>query len=187
MEQSSIRVVAISNLIQLLLVVSIIVLVAFGALAVGWIWAGFPESIKPITQALKSSSLFIPLVGALSVIPASVLSGYLAGRMAPRRPILHGALSTCAWILLLILIALLGPPIGDAPHDGDPPASVQAVVSAGSFLTALLRTMISIGTPLLGALGGLAAHHREPSARRLKPHKETMIGEIVGYLLASRK
>lgn len=187
MEQISIRAIIVSNLVQLILVISITILVALGALAAGWIWAGFPEDIKPITQTLKSSSLFISSVGALSVTPASMFSGYLAGRMAHQRPVLHGALSACAWILLLILIILLGPPTEHSPYDGGPPTSPQAGAPVGSFLAALLGTMISIGTPLLGALGGLIADQRAPSARQLEAHKETMIEELLGYLVAGRK
>jgi hypothetical protein len=186
MEQISIRAVIISNLVQLGLVISIVFFASMTALAAGWIWAGFPEDIKPIIAALKSSSLLIPLLQAVSVIPASVLAGYLAGRMAYRRPILHGALSVCAWILLLILIVLFGPPTGHPPH-GDPPGASQAGFSIGSFLLALLGTTISIGTPLLGVLGGAIAHQESPAPRRLDSRKETMISQLLSYLMADGK
>jgi hypothetical protein len=186
MEQISIRAVIVSNLVQLILIFSLVLLASLVALAAGWIWAGFPDDIKPVTTALRSSPLLIPLIQAVSIIPAPVLAGYLAGRMAHRRPILHGALSTCAWILLLILIVLFGPPIGHPPHGGPPPAS-QAGFTLGSFLLAMLGTTISIGTPLLGTLGGVIAQQISPRARPLEARKETVIAELLGYLGADRK
>jgi hypothetical protein len=186
MKQISIRAVIVSNLVQLGLIVSLILLASLVSLAAGWIWAGFPADIKPVTEGLRSSSLLIPLLQAVSVIPASVLAGYLAGRMADRRPVLHGALSTCAWLLLLILIILLGPPIGHPPHGG-PPAASQAGLTIGSFLFSLLGTTISIGTPLLGALGGVIVHQTVPAVRRPESRKETMTAQLLRYLLAERK
>jgi hypothetical protein len=187
MHQISIRALIVSNLVQLGSTLGLIVFAALATLATAWAWAGFPEDINLVTEGLKSSSLLVPLIGAISIIPSSVLAGYVAGRIAHRRPILHGALSTCAWILLLILIILLGPPTGPPPHDGDPRASAQAGVSVGSFLAVLLATMISIGTPLPGALGGLIAHQRDPSARQPETHRKKMIEELLGYFVAGRK
>jgi hypothetical protein len=37
----------------------------------------FPEDIKPIPEGLKSLSLLIPVIQAVSVIPAWVSAGYL--------------------------------------------------------------------------------------------------------------
>lgn len=186
MKQISIRAVIVSNLVQLGSIFSLVLLASLVILAAGWVWAGFPADIKPVTDGLRSSSLLIPLLQAVSVIPASVLAGYLAGRMADRRPVLHGALSTCAWILLLILIILLGPPIEHPPHGG-PPAASQAGFTIGSFLLSLLGITVSIGTPLLGALGGVIAHQNIPAVRRPESRKETMIAELFRYLLADRK
>lgn len=153
----SIRAVIVSNLIQLALAFGLIVLAALMILAAAWIWAGFPADIKPITTGLESSSLLVPLIGAVSVIPSCVMAGYVAGRMAHHRPILHGALSSCAWLLLLVLIILFGMPTEHPPHGGPPPGS-DAAISIGSFLFTFLGTMVSIGTPLLGALGGMIFH-----------------------------
>jgi hypothetical protein len=154
MRQISIRTLIISNLVQLGAVLSLIVIAALATLTAAWVWAGFPDDIKPITGELKSSSLFVLLTGAISVIPSSVGAGYLAGRIARHRPILHGALSSCAWLLLLILIILFGIP-AEHPSHGGPPAALHVGSSIGSFLMALLGTTISVGTPLLGALGGM--------------------------------
>jgi hypothetical protein len=154
--QISTRAVIVSNLVQLSSTLGLIVLAALAILAAAWAWAGFPEDIKPITAGLKSSSLLVPLLGAISIIPSSLLAGYVAGRIARRRPMLHGALSSCAWLLLLILIILFGMPTEYPPHGG-PPAAPHAGSSIGSFVLALLGTTISIGTPLLGAVGGLIA------------------------------
>jgi hypothetical protein len=106
--------------------------------------------------------------------------------MADRRPVLHGALSTCAWILLLILIILFGPPTGHPPHGG-PPAASQAGFTIGSFLLSLLGTTISIGTPLLGVLGGVIVHQESAAVRRPESRKETVIAELLRYLMAERK
>lgn len=64
MRQISIRAVITSNLVQLGLALGPMVLAALASLAAGWVWAGFPQNIKPITEGLKSSSLLISLVGA---------------------------------------------------------------------------------------------------------------------------
>jgi hypothetical protein len=160
MRRISIRTVIISNLVQLSSVLGLIVLAALATLAAVWMWAAFPEDIKPITEGLRSSPLLLPLMGAVSVIPSSTMAGYVAGQMTTESRILHGALSSCAWLILLVLIVLFGAPTG--PHGGSPPVS-NATLSIGFFIFAPVGVTISIGAPLLGALGGLLARRRGSS------------------------
>jgi len=186
MEQISIRAVIISNLVQLGLIFSLAFVVSMGSLAAGWAWAGFPDDIKPVIAGLRSSPLFIPLLQAVTVIPASVFAGHLARRIARSRPLLHGALSCCAWILVLILIAMYGPSGGHTPHGG-PPAPPQAGFSIGSFLSSLLGTAISIGTPLLGVLGAVIGHQRSPAASSLRSGEGTVSAKSLRYPVIDRK
>jgi hypothetical protein len=152
MRPVSLGAVILSNLAQIGSVLTLIGLSALTTLGVAWVWAGFPSDIKPIAANLESSSVFISLIGAASVVPSSIMAGYVAGHMERRRPIIHGALSSCAWLLLLILVILLGSPA--ERHSDMPPGS-------GSFESSVLLTLfgmlISIGTPLLGAFGGAMA------------------------------
>jgi len=107
---------------------------------------------------LKTSSLFVALIGVISVMPSSLTAGYVAGRVAGRRAVLHGALSGCAWFVILIIILLCGT-TSDAPPSGRP--------GVDPLLPALLGSILFFGTPLLGALGGFIA--RQVGIRRDQP------------------
>jgi hypothetical protein len=115
--------------------------------------------------SLRSSSVFISLVGTAAIAPSSILAGCVAGHVARRRQILHGALSSCAWLLLLMLISLFGPP---GPGSDVPPP--RSGFAASSILITLFGALISVGVPLLGALGGAIDQKRSsrnrPSAQQ---------------------
>lgn len=114
-------------------------------LIVAWGLASFPTDIQPIADELKASSLFILSVAAISVVSSSIVAGSVAGRIAGRRPILHGALSSCAWLTLLVCIGL-----------GSPPPDQPALDSgdAGLPISATLSAVLFFGAPLFGAFGG---------------------------------
>jgi hypothetical protein len=159
MHPISMKAVLISNGVQLGMALAILVVAALATLGVAWALAGLPADIKPLADELKASSLFVSSIGSISVMPSSLTAGYVAGRIAGQRPVLHGALSSCAWFILLICIALGGTPSDEPPHGGP---------GAGPLMPALLSTMLFFGTPLLGALGGYIArqmgHGREQPA-----------------------
>jgi len=148
MHPISIKAVAVSNAVQLAMVFAVFIVAVLATLSVVWVLAGLPTDIGPITDDLKASSLLVSSTGAISVIPSSLTAGYVAGRIAGRRPVLHGALSSCAWFILLMCIALGGTPSREQPHGGS---------GAGLLVPALLGAMLFFGTPLLGALGGYIA------------------------------
>jgi hypothetical protein len=142
MRPSSIKALLISNAVQFGMVLAIFFAAALAASSVAWGLAGFPADIDPIANELKASSLFW---SSISVVSSSLTAGYVAGRIAGRRPVLHGALSSCAWFVILISMALgasrsLGPPHGSP--DWDPP------------MPNLLATTLLFGPPVFGALGG---------------------------------
>jgi hypothetical protein len=157
MRPISIKAVLISNAVQLGMTLAILFVGVLATVGVAWGLAGFPADIDPITNELKASSLFVPSIGSLSVIPSSLTAGYVAGRIGGRHPVLHGALSSGAWFLILIL---LGGTLSDAPPHGGP--------DRGPLMPALLSGVVFFGTPLLGALGGFIArqmgYRRDQSA-----------------------
>jgi hypothetical protein len=147
MRPSSFKVLLISNAVQFGMTLAMLFATALLALIVAWGLAGFPSDVDPLTKDLKASSLLWSSILTISVVLSSLTAGYVAGRIAERRPVLHGALSSCAWFVILISLAL-GP--SDQPHGGDPNAIP---------IPALLGTLLFFGTPLFGALGGFIARH----------------------------
>jgi hypothetical protein len=107
MRQVSIIALLIANAVQLGMMFAIMAVVALAGLVGEWLWVGLPANIAPITEGLKASSFFMSLVGIISVVPASLTAGYLAGRMAHRHPVLHGALSSAGWFIVLLVFILL--------------------------------------------------------------------------------
>lgn len=156
MRPISIKAVLISNAVQLGMTLAIVFVAALATLSVAWGLTGFPADIQPIADQLKASSLFVSSIGSISVMPSALTAGYVAGRIAGHRPVLHGALSSCAWFLILILLG--GTPSHEPPHGGPDPAPL---------MPALLGAILFFGTPLLGALGGLIA--RQMGHRRDQP------------------
>jgi hypothetical protein len=148
MHAISIKAVLISNTVQLGMAFAVFLVAVFAALGVARGLAGLPADIKPLGDELRASSLFISSIGAISIMPSSLTAGYVAGRIAGRRPVLHGALSSCAWFILIVCIALGGTPSHQRPPGGP---------GAGPLMPAALDAMLFFGTPLLGALGGYIA------------------------------
>jgi uncharacterized membrane protein len=152
MRQISVKAFVASNVAWLVIALTIVVAAALQVLLVAWSLNGFPMDMKPIMDGLKTSSLFISSVAAIAVIPAAVAAGYLAGRIAKRGHVLNGSLSSCAWIVILIYVALEGGSSNE-PFSTDP--------RAGPSMPALLQLVLVPGNPVFGALGGLLARHME--------------------------
>ena len=148
MHSISIKAVLISNAVQLGMTLVVFFVATISTLSIAWGFAGFPADIEPIASELKASSLFVSFIGTISVLPSSLTSGYLASRIAGKRHVLHGMLSSGLWIFLLVCIALGGTSSGRSSHDS---------ADGGS---ALLAFVAFLGTPLFGALGGLIGRHR---------------------------
>ncbi|MGA7804294.1 hypothetical protein [Bradyrhizobium sp.] len=167
MRSISIWAVLISNAGQLGMALAILVVTALSTLGVMWALAGLPPDIDPITDQLKASSAFVSLIASLSIVTSSLAAGYVAGRIAGRRPVLHGALSGCAGFILLICFALGGSPSDQARHGGP---------GAGPPMPALLSASLFLGTPLLGAFGGLvagqSAYRRDRRGRRSRRQRK---------------
>ena len=172
MRPISIKAVLISNMVQLGVALAICIVASLVALGVACSLAGFPDDIKPITDQLKSSSLFVSLVTSISVLPSSLIAGYVAGRIAGRGPVLHGALSACAWFILLILVILAGAPSDKPPHVGP---------GAAPLMSALLGTILFFGVPLLGGLGGYIAQQMGYRRTREVIAPATPVGHLVRY------
>jgi hypothetical protein len=148
MRPSSIKAVLISNAVQFGMTVAIFFIAALVTMGVAWGIAGFPADIDPITDEFRASSLLVSSIFSISVVSSSLAAGYVAGRVAGHRPVLHGALSSCAWFVILISIGHGVRPSGEPPH-GRP--------DGGPLMPALLSATLFFGTPLFGALGGYIA------------------------------
>jgi hypothetical protein len=162
MRPSSIKALLISNAIQFGMTSAIFFAGIFAAVMVAWGFAGFPTNIDPIANELKGSSLFgasIAAISVVSVVLSSLTAGYVAGRIAGRRPVLHGALSSCVWFAILISALL-----GTSPSGGPPHGSPDSIPPIPDFLPVALL----FGTTVFGALGGfiarLMSHGRYQSA-----------------------
>jgi putative membrane protein (TIGR04086 family) len=106
MRPISLRAMLVANAVQTAAAFVIFVTACLAALGIAWCLAGFPADIDPITHQLKTSSLFLSALTTITVLPSSLIGGYVAGRIAGSRPVLHGALSGVLWIILLICVAL---------------------------------------------------------------------------------
>ncbi len=122
----SIKAVLISNAVQFGITVAIFFIAALVTLCVAWGIAGFPADIDPITDEFRASSLLVPSIFSISVVSSSLAAGYVAGRVAGHRPILHGALSSCAWFVILISIGIGVRSSGEPPHGGPDGGSTHA-------------------------------------------------------------
>jgi hypothetical protein len=148
MRQVSIIALLIANAVQLGMMFATMAVVALAGLVGAWLWVGLPANIAPTTEGLKASSFFMSLVGIISVVPASLAAGYVAGRIAQRRPVLHGVLSSAGWfIILLIFILLGGPSSHQPPHPG--------TGNGASTVPVFLGMILFFGPPLFGALGSM--------------------------------
>ena len=141
---SSVKAFIISNIIQFVLFSTIGAAVAFSMIALR-----MPIPL-PARGVMPLGSVAI-LMACLSVIPSSLIAGFLAGRLAEYRPVLHGALSS-SFFLIQEVYGLL--------H--------SAVVGWPSRTPGwtLFNIILVFAALLFGALGGHGAAQRGGDANR---------------------
>jgi hypothetical protein len=126
MRPISIKAFLISNLVQFVMAVAIF----WFALNAAW------DMKKPLA---------LPLIFAVTIIPPSVIAGYVAGRIAARSHVLNGILSSSAWTLFWIYLEL--------------DSTVRYHQAPVGVVWPLPYMMALLGAPLLGAVGGLVARN----------------------------
>jgi hypothetical protein len=141
---SSVKAFVISNIIQFVLFSAIGVAVAFSMVALR---IPIPLPAKGV-MPLGGGTI---LMACLSVIPSSLIAGFVAGRIAEFRPVLHGALSGTAWLIQDLYAAL---------H-----TAVLGWPSRAHFPIALSLTL-TFAVLLCGALGGYGVAKVAGSASR---------------------
>ncbi|MFT4118397.1 hypothetical protein [Bradyrhizobium sp.] len=153
---SSIKAFVISNIINLVLPVLIVTASAY------------------VMIALRVPTGATILMACLSVILSSLISGFVAGRIAECRPVLHGALSA-SFILIAELYALFHSAIV-----GRPPHTISSIS---------LSILSAFAALLFGALGGYGAARGSGDANRysVAPVQRTRFVErgLIAKLLLS--
>ena len=134
MRSISIKALLISNLVQLVMAA----VICWFSLGVVW----------------DMDVRLLPLVFAVTIIPPSVVAGYVAGRVAGRSHVLNGILSSSAWTLFWIYLEAGG------------------TVSRVGFVGSLPYMTAPLGAPLLGAVGGLVARHMERRRRETEARQQ---------------
>jgi hypothetical protein len=141
---SSVKAFVISNIVQFVLFSAIGVAAAFAMVALR-----MPIPL-PAKGVMPLSSVTI-LMACLSVIPSSLIAGFVAARIAKYRPVLHGALSA-SYAVIHEMYALLHSAVV-----GWPPRTL------GSTLLSIILVLAAL---LFGALGGQGAAQRSDDANR---------------------
>jgi hypothetical protein len=101
---------------------------------------GTPD-LKAIFDNMKTSGVMMGATVCVCLV-APIPAGYIAAKIAPREKLLHGALSTSAWLLFCVYEAIWG----GNQDDGQFPHWVDA--------------MISWGIPVPGMIGAYIWHVR---------------------------
>lgn len=141
---SSVKAFVISNIINLVLSTVIGAAAAFLLIALR-----VPIPL-PARGAMPLGSVAI-LLACLSVIPSSLIAGFVAGRIAEYRPVLHGALSSCIFVIQEAYALLHSAFVGWPPR------------TLGSTLFNIIMVFAAL---LFGALGGHGAAQRSGDANR---------------------
>src|SRR5580698_1020357 len=135
---SSFKAVVISNILQFFLSMPI----AFAATYLLWRHAGVYPPTKTNLSAFDHTLTLTMLPACLSFVLSSLIAGFVAGRMAEYRPVLHGALSGALLFILTVLSALHPTSFG-----------------ARELPSTILNLIAVLASLLAGALGGYAAAH----------------------------
>jgi hypothetical protein len=141
---SSVKAFVISNIVQFVLFSAIGVAVAFSMIALR-----MPIPL-PARGVMPLDSVTI-LMACLSVIPSSLIAGFVAGRIAEYRPGLHGALSSSLFLIQEVYALLHAAVVGWPTR------------TPGSTL---LNIILVLAALLFGALGGHCAAQRSDGANR---------------------
>jgi hypothetical protein len=114
------------------------------------------------------------LLACLSVLPSSLISGYVAGRIAEYRPVLHGALSSCIFVIQETYSVLHSTLVGWPSR---------------TLASTLFNIMLIFLAVLFGALGGHGAALRSGDANRYDvapaPRTRLVEGGLIPKLLLS--
>ncbi len=141
---SSFKAFVISNIINLVLSMLIAAASAFAIIALR-------VPLPPPATGLMPVGVAAILLSCLSVIPSSLIAGFVAGRIAEFRPVLHGALSSSILLIQELYAVLHSAFVGWPPH------------TLGSTLSSIILGFAAV---LFGALGGYGAAQRGGYASR---------------------
>ncbi|MGA2993191.1 hypothetical protein [Bradyrhizobium sp.] len=141
---SSVKAFVVSNIIQFVLFSAIAVALAFSMVALR---IPIPLPAKGVMPLGGATILMV----CLSAIPSSLIAGFVAGRIAEYRPVLHGVLSGTAWLIQDLYAALHTAVLGG-------PSRAHFPISLSLTLT--------FAVLLCGALGGYGAANVAGSANR---------------------
>jgi hypothetical protein len=141
---SSVKAFVISNIINLILSTAIGVAAAFLLIPLR-----VPIPL-PARGVMPLGSVVI-LLACLPVIPSSLIAGFVAGRIAEYRPVLHGALSSSIFLIEEVYALL------HSAFVGWPSRTVGSM---------LLSIALAFAALLFGALGGYGAAKRSGDANR---------------------
>jgi hypothetical protein len=160
---SSFKAFVVSNLVQSVLSMAI----GSAATLLLWRHTGMPPLTKANLSAFDGAAMLAMLPMCLSVILSSLIAGFVAGRMAEYRPVLHGALSSSFWLILTLYPVLYS-------------------TSLGAQLNGLSSTILSLITAfaalLAGALGGYGAAEMVGGASRYDVAPVSRTGFMEGGL-----
>ena len=141
---SSFKAFVISNIINLLLSMLIVTASAYVMIALR-------VPIPPPARGVMPLGGVTILMACLSVILSSLISGFVAGRIAEYRPVLHGALSASIFLISELYALFHSAFVGWPPH------------TLGSTLLSIISAFAAL---LFGALGGYGAAQRSDGANR---------------------
>jgi hypothetical protein len=155
---SSVKAFVVSNLAQFFLSMAI----GFPVTLLLWRSIGTP----PITKAsftFGSAMMLTILPFCLSGVVASAIAGFIAGRMAEYRPVLHGALASGCLFLLTLNSALNSVlhPTSFGAQLNDLPLTIVSLIAA--FAALLAGALGGYGAARLG--GGASRHDVAPVSR----------------------
>lgn len=141
---NSVKAFVISNIIHFVLSMVIVAASAFVIIALR-------VPIPPPARGVIPMGGVAILMSCLSIVPSSLIAGFVAGRIAEYRPVLHGVLSSSV-LLIQELYALL-----HSASVGWPPRTL------GSTLLSIISVFAAL---LFGAVGGYGAAQRSADANR---------------------
>ncbi|MGX4802324.1 hypothetical protein [Bradyrhizobium guangdongense] len=164
---SSVRAVIISNIVQFVLSMVIVTASAFVIVALR-----VPAPL-PARGVIPLGGIAM-LMSCLSIVPSSLIAGFVAGRIAEYRPVVHGALSTSIFLIQELYALFHSAFIGVPPR----------------MLGSILLGIVSIFAALLfGALGGYGAARTSGGAGRDHvapvPRTRFVEGGLIAKLLLS--
>lgn len=141
---STVKAFVISNMIHFVLATVIVAASAFAIIALR-------VPIPPPARGVIPLGGVAIFMSCLSIVPSSLIAGFVAGRIAEYRPVLHGALSSSVFLIQELYALFHSASVGWPPRT----------------LSSILLSITSVFAALLfGALGGYGAARRSGDADR---------------------